>query len=106
MIFILLLSWFCSYRQPWLVRGMASGSAAEAVEAAEIPVLKGTEEDGLSQEVVPKYLIGKTQEELEQIVLSFGEVSFLMFLSMWKVFQILLYMVVESMRQRLGNSIS
>ena len=61
---------------------MAAGSAAEAFEAGEIPILKGSEEDGLSQQVVPKYLIGKTQEEMEEIVLSFGEVSFLIFLFM------------------------
>lgn len=58
---------------------MSAGSAAEALEAGEIPVLQGTEEDGPIKQVTPKYLIGKTQEELEEIVLSFGEVSFLFF---------------------------
>lgn len=61
------------YRQPWLIRGMAAGTAAEAVETSEIPITKSTEDDDVSLEVIPKYLIGKTQEELEEIVLSFGE---------------------------------
>ncbi|KAG0576652.1 hypothetical protein KC19_5G096400 [Ceratodon purpureus] len=64
---------YAAKRQPWLIRGMTTESAVEAVEAGEIPVLKGTGEGDLSQQVTRKYLIGKTQEELEGIALSFGE---------------------------------
>lgn len=68
----------CSHRQPWLIRGMAAGSAAEVLEPAEVPGLPVKEEERPSKPVTPKYLIGKTQEELEDIVLSLGEVSFFM----------------------------
>lgn len=54
---------------------MSAGSAAETIDAGEIPVLQSADEDGPIKQVTPKYLIGKTQEELEEIVLSFGEVS-------------------------------
>ncbi|XP_024379512.1 uncharacterized protein [Physcomitrium patens] len=61
------------HRQPWLIRGMAAGSAAEVLEPAEVPGLPVKEEERPSKPVTPKYLIGKTQEELEDIVLSLGE---------------------------------
>jgi len=70
------------------MRGMSTGSTVEAIIVGEVPVLPGAEEDGLIKEVTPKYLIGKTEEELEEIVLSFGEVNFLYFLSIWKIFNI------------------
>lgn len=97
---ILSLNWFYSYRQPWLIRGMAAGTAAEAVETSEIPITKSTEDDDVSLEVIPKYLIGKTQEELEEIVLSFGEVSFCDILFYGR-FSRFFHMAVESMRQEL-----
>lgn len=58
---------------------MSAASAVETAEAGDIPVLQDAQEDAPTKQVTPQYLIGKTQEELEEIVLSFGEVGLLLF---------------------------
>lgn len=76
-------------RQPWLIRAMTVGSATESsVATGEILVTKAAPgvagEDTSVQKGSPKYLIGKTQEELEEIAIGLGEVRLHFWASCYK----------------------
>lgn len=79
----------CRSRQPWLIRAMTVGSATESsVATGEILVTKAAPgvagEDPSVQKGSPQYLIGKTQEELEEIAIALGEVRFHFWASFYK----------------------
>lgn len=59
---------------------MLVSSAAEPAEPYAVQATKV----GLSRQVIPKHLIGKSYRELERIVYSFGGVSFFMFFLEWE----------------------
>lgn len=79
----------CRSRQPWLIRAMTVGSATESsLATGEILGTKAAPgvagEDTSVQKGSLQYLIGKTQEELEEIAIALGEVRLHFWASCYK----------------------